>query len=137
MRGTSTSGEVWKDPFTRQGMRVNEDLAQRPASRLEGKWVVGKDLCTDKGQRHRLLRTQVTHSAEFSFRERETEEWRQGWGLRRLTLLPWSSLATAGGCIRHGVEERAQLYFSGGEARMFSVVLKTYLERGKLLKGLS
>ena len=52
-------------------------------------------------------------------------------------LVPWSSLATAEGRICHGVEERAQLYFSGGEARMFSVALRTYLERGKLLKGLS
>lgn len=50
MRGPSTSGEVWKDPFTRQGTSVNEDSAQRPASRLEGRRVVGKDLCIDKGK---------------------------------------------------------------------------------------
>ena len=57
---------------------LDEDFPQRPASQLEGRRVVGKDLCTDKGQRHRLLRTKVTHAAEFSFREQETEEWRQG-----------------------------------------------------------
>lgn len=52
--------------------RVKEDSSQGPASQLEGRRVVGKDLRTDKGHRHRLLRTKVTHSAEFSFREMET-----------------------------------------------------------------
>lgn len=78
--------------------RINKDgsfcLPKSWLHTLEVRWQVGKDACAEECRRHRLLRTKVPNTREFSFREQEIERStetgpRPQWGrLQRLTLQP-------------------------------------------------